>query len=404
MAADRQSLFRRWRMTIEIVQIVQEVSNVGGVETVALELAAAFSRARIVNTVLVSAVGETINPLTRVERVGAGLSRVSTRGILRYLGRAIVVPIFTLLATRAAYRHPTAVILSHGDSLTGDVLVVHAVNAQSLAEKRIAHDWSWMLNPMHLWVALRDRWMIGGLRYRIYVAVSPRVAVELQQIYKVPASCIRVIPNGIDLDRFTCDTAAGLRVRAEFNIPADAKLLLFAGHEFRRKGLAHAIGALERLGPDVWMLVVGSDNPAPYRKLAATSSNRLVFAGSRKDMPALYAAADAFVLPTAYETFSLVCMEAMACSTPVFATPVGGIEDYLVDGVNGYQIQMDADDIAGKIAKVFADPDLTRRLGDGAHATALNYGWDHVGAQYIELLEQVQAAKDALAAPVTARA
>ncbi|MET0220374.1 MAG: glycosyltransferase family 4 protein [Tardiphaga sp.] len=392
-------------MTIEIVQIVQEVSNVGGVETVASELAAAFSRARIVNTVLASAVGETISQGTRIERVGTWLSRVRTRGILRYIGRALVVPIFTLLATRAAYRHPKAVILSHGDSLTGDVLVVHAVNAQSLAEKRIAHDWSWMLNPMHLWVALRDRWMIGGLRYRIYVAVSPRVATELQEIYKVPPSRIRVIPNGIDLNRFTRDTAAGLRIRAEFNIPAEARLLLFAGHEFRRKGLAHAIGALERLGPDVWMLVVGSDNPAPYRKLAATSSDRLLFAGSRKDMPALYAAADAFVLPTAYETFSLVCMEAMACSTPVFATPVGGIEDYLVDGVNGYRIGMDGADIADKIAKVFADPDLARRLGDGAHATALNYGWDHVGSRYIELLEHVQAAKDAYASDaMTARA
>jgi UDP-glucose:(heptosyl)LPS alpha-1,3-glucosyltransferase len=299
-----------------------------------------------------------------------------------------------LLATRAASHHPKAVIVSHGDSLKGDVLVVHAVNAQSLAEKRNAGTWSWMFNPMHLWVSLRDRWMIGGLRYRMYVAVSPRVSTELQQIYKVPASRIRVIPNGIDLNRFTRDTAAGLKIRAEFNIPVDAKLLLFAGHEFRRKGLAHAIGALELLSPDVWMLVVGSDNPAPYRKLATHSADRLVFAGSRSDMPALYAAADAFVLPTAYETFSLVCMEAMACSTPVFATPVGGIEDYLLDGVNGYQIKMDAADIAGKIGAAFADPALMARLSSGAHATALNYGWDYVGSRYIELLEEVQASKD----------
>jgi UDP-glucose:(heptosyl)LPS alpha-1,3-glucosyltransferase len=142
------------------------------------------------------------------------------------------------------------------------------------------------------------------------------------------------------------------------------------------------------------MLVVGSDNPAPYRKMATTSANRLVFAGSRTDMPAIYSAADAFVLPTAYETFSLVCMEAMACSTPVFATPVGGIEDYLVDGVNGYQIAMNGEDIASKVAAVFADPDLLATLRDGAHTTALNYGWDYVGSRYIELLEQVQASKE----------
>jgi glycosyltransferase involved in cell wall biosynthesis len=370
-------------MTIEIVQIVQELSTVGGVETVASELARALGRAGIANTVIASAVEDSVMAATTVERVGAWLSRIPTRGFLRYAGRAIVVPIFTLLATRAALRHPNAVILSHGDSLTGDVLVVHAVNAQSLAEKRSVQTWawktwSWIFNPMHLWVSFRDRWMIGGLRYRMFVAVSPRVSTELQNCYSVPAARIRVIPNGIDLDRFRHIPGARLTIRQEFNIPADAKLLLFAGHEFRRKGLAYAIGALERLGPDVWMLVVGSDNSAPYRKLASKAANRLIFAGARTDMPALYAAADAFVLPTAYETFSLVCMEAMACSVPVFATPVGGIEDYLIDGLNGFQITMDSEDIASKIAHAFADSDSMIRMREGARATALNYGWDHV--------------------------
>jgi glycosyltransferase involved in cell wall biosynthesis len=385
-------------MTIEIVQIVQELSTVGGVETVASELARAFSRAGVPNTVLASAVDGSVMAGTSVERVGPWLSRIPTRGLLRYLGRLIVVPLFTVMATRVAFRHPNAVVLSHGDSLKGDVLVVHAVNAQSLAEKRNTQTWSWktwswMLNPMHLWVALRDRWMIGGLRYRIFVAVSPRVSIELQKCYSVPANRIRVIPNGIDLDRFKTAPGARETIRREFNIPADAKLLLFAGHEFRRKGLASAIGALERLGPDVWLLVVGSDNPASYKKLANRAADRLIFAGARSDMPALYSAADAFVLPTAYETFSLVCMEAMACSVPVFATPVGGIEDYLVDGINGYQIAADAEDIANKIAAVLADPDAMTRMREGARATALNYGWDHVGLRYIELLKEVQASK-----------
>lgn len=380
-------------MTIEIVQIVQEMSSGGGVETVASELARAFSRAGIGNTVLASAVDASVAAGTSIERVGPWLSRIPTRGWLRYLGRALVVPVFTLMATRAVFRHRNAVIISHGDSLIGDVLVVHAVNAQSLAEKRGTRQWSWLLNPMHLWVSLRDRWMIGGLRYRMFVAVSPRVSFELQALYSVPPSRIRVIPNGIDLDRFKLDFVAGRAIREEFEIPAHAKLLLFAGHEFRRKGLEHAIGALGQLGTDVWMLVVGSDNAAPYRKLAGPASDRLIFAGARSDMPALYAAADAFVLPTAYETFSLVCMEAMACSVPVFATPVGGIEDYLVDGVNGYQIAPDAKDIAGKIARAFSDPDLMNHLRHGARATALDYGWDHIGLKYIALLEEVHAAK-----------
>ncbi len=135
-------------MTIEIVQIVQELSSVGGAESVASELACAFSRAKIANTVLASAVGDKGNAryADRARRRLA-FAYQDARASCAILVALLSVPTFTLLATRAAYHHPKAVIISHGDSLTGDVLVVHAVNAQSLAEKRNAGFWSWMLNP-----------------------------------------------------------------------------------------------------------------------------------------------------------------------------------------------------------------------------------------------------------------
>jgi glycosyltransferase involved in cell wall biosynthesis len=381
-------------MDFEIVQVVQELSTAGGVETVAAELARVFTRSGLPNVVLASSVSKAFEQDVKVERVAPWLSRIATRGVFRHLGRMLVVPIFTLAATRAIRkRYPNAVVISHGDSLTGDVLVVHAVNAQSLVEKRNAGKWRWLFNPMHLWVSLRDRWMISGLRYHTFVAVSSRVATELQQIYSVPASRISVISNGIDLQRFSRSAGSRTAIRRLFNIPLDAKLLLFVGHEFERKGLAHVIGALDRLGDDTWLLVIGSDNPAPYRKLSSAAGKRVIFAGARSDLPQIYSAADAFVLPTAYETFSLVCMEAMACSLPVFATAAGGIEEYLKDGVNGFQIRMDAGDIASKLAAAFADPALMQRLQEGALATAKTYGWDRVGVHYIELLKQVDAAR-----------
>jgi len=381
-------------MDFEIVQVVQELSTAGGVETVAAELARVFTRSGLPNVVLASSVSKAFEQDVKVERVAPWLSRIATRGVFRHLGRMLVVPIFTLAATRAIRkRYPNAVVISHGDSLTGDVLVVHAVNAQSLVEKRNAGKWRWLFNPMHLWVSLRDRWMISGLRYHTFVAVSSRVATELQQIYSVPASRISVISNGIDLQRFSRSAESRTAIRRLFNIPLDAKLLLFVGHEFERKGLAHIIGALDRLGDDTWLLVVGSDNPAPYRKLSSGAGKRVIFAGARSDLPQIYSAADAFVLPTAYETFSLVCMEAMACSLPVFATAAGGIEEYLKDGINGFQIRMDAGDIVSKLTAAFADPALMQRLQEGALATAKTYGWDRVGVHYIELLKQVDAAR-----------
>jgi UDP-glucose:(heptosyl)LPS alpha-1,3-glucosyltransferase len=95
------------------------------------------------------------------------------------------------------------------------------------------------------------------------------------------------------------------------------------------------------------------------------------------------------VLPTYYETFSLVCMEALACGIPVLATRVGGIEDYLEDGVNGFGITRDASTIAQKARLVFADEAQISRLRAGARATAERFGWDNIASNYASIASQV---------------
>lgn len=380
-------------MPLEITQVVQEFSTDGGAETVAWELQRAWGKLGVPSVVFASVV-DTANLAAidgaPVRAVAPWLARLPTRGLLRHIGRLLVVPGFTLAATLAVWRRRRhTVILSHGDCLIGDVLVVHAVNRVNLLEKRRAGRYAWLLNPMHTWVAARDRWMIGGLRYKLIVAVSGRVKQELMQHYRVPAERIRIIPNGIAQDRFVPDPAGGRGIRAEFGIPAGARLLLFVGHEFSRKGLAHAAGALALLDQDTWLLVVGANDPEPYRRLAGAAQPRMVFAGPRRDMPAIYSAADAFVFPTAYESFSLVCMEAMGCGVPVFATAVGGIEDYLRDDVNGATIPQDAAGIAAVLGPILRDPAQLARLAEGARATAANYGWEAVAVRYRDLLAEV---------------
>ena len=227
-------------MPFRIVQVVQEFSTEGGVETVAWELQRAWDAAGVPATVLASTYPD-LPEGTRVRPVAGSLARIPTRGAWRYMGRMLVVPAFTLAATAALRTEGDAAVLSHGDTLAGDVLVVHAVNKASLLEKRRAGGLAglrWAANPMHLWVAARDRRMIGGLRFRYYVAVSRRVAAELRELYGVPAERIRVIPNGIDPGRFRPLPGARESVGAEFDIPSGAGLLLFAGHEFGRRGAA----------------------------------------------------------------------------------------------------------------------------------------------------------------------
>ncbi|MFO1147420.1 MAG: glycosyltransferase family 4 protein [Alsobacter sp.] len=376
-------------MTPEIIQVIQEFSRAGGAETVALELAVAFDAMGLSNAVIAGRVGEGLDKERRIQRIAPWMARIGIRGAMRHLGRLLVIPCFTIGATFAARRHKDKVVISHGDVLAGDILVVHAVNAANLAEKRRERDWRWLANPIHLWVALRDRFMIGGLRYRRYVALSPRVRHDLQAHYGVPSDRIATIPNGIDTTRYRRDPEAGAAIRKALDIPATARVLLFVGHEFPRKGLEFVMRAMPDLPQDVWLLVVGSDDPTPYERMAGPATERVVFLGSRSDLPALYSAANAFVLPTAYETFSLVCMEAMACGLPVVSTRVGGIEDYLVDGVNGCFVERDPAVVAARLREMLDDPALCARMAEAALRTAGDYDWSRIALRYKALIEEV---------------
>lgn len=385
-----------------IQQVVQEFSFSGGTETVAFELQRGWEAAGVPSEVLVATVGPEVPPeCTRHVRyvLPRGLAeRVPTRGRWRYLGRSVLIPAFTIVVSARLWwrrqrggRAGEGVILSHGDSLIADVIVLHAVNAASLAQKRRDGEWRWVLNPLHLWVKARDRLMLRGLRARRYVAVSRRVVGELAAFHDIPADRISVIPNGTDLDRFT-PRGPGAGLRAQFSIPPDAALLLFVGHEFDRKGLAHLIGALAHPGCETAHVVaVGAGDASAYGRVAdgAGVADRVHFTGPRRDLPAIYRDADAFVFPTSYETFSLVCIEAMACGVPVFATRVGGIEDYLVDGVNGFSIERDPAQIAAVLAPVLQDRIQATRLRAGARTTALRYGWPLVTERYRELLVKI---------------
>ncbi len=380
-----------------VVQVVSEFSNAGGVETVAWELQRHWAAQGVPSRVLAATApcgcaGVRLALPRRLARA------VPTRGRWRYLGRPLLIPAFTMAASAKLWRGTRpgawadgAVVLSHGDSLLADVVVIHAVNAASLRQKRRDGEWRWALNPMHLWVEGRDRLVLRGGRVRRFVAVSRRVVTELWEHHRVGPERIAVIPNGIDLERF-CPEGPTAGLRAAFGIGAETKLLLFVGHEFDRKGLGHAISALREPGCEAMHLVaVGAGDEAAYRRLARDHGvgERVHFAGPRQDMPAIYREADAFVFPSAYETFSLVCMEAMACGVPVFAARAGGIEDYLRDGTNGFTVERDGRSVAASLVSALADPALSARLREGARRTTTGFGWPAIAAQYQELLFDV---------------
>ena len=98
---------------------------------------------------------------------------------------------------------------------------------------------------------------------------------------------------------------------------------MFVGYSFRRKGLAQVISAMAEVADEhVELWIAGGDDPAPYRRLAGDLGvgERVRFLGHRSDVVGLMQAADAFVMPSSYDPFPLVLLEALACGTPVITS------------------------------------------------------------------------------------
>lgn len=379
-------------MDLDILQITREVGLAGGSECVAFELHRAWLALGIEAYVL------TGNATEPDGREGVFLSVSWLKNLefgwrTRHLATLLCVPLFTLAATWRVFRsRRPKIIVSHGDSLVGDVCVVHSVNRACLEQKRRTGYYGWLLNPSNLWVAWRDWWMWRGGRYRRLVAISERVRKELKEYYHVPEDRIVTIPNGINLSRFTPENRAFRQeIRDEFHIPEDVQIVLFVGSRFRIKGLKFAIEALSKMQTNAILLVVGNDAVGPYKHLAEELgiASRVIFAGARNDLPRIYPAADVFLLPTLYETFALVCLEAMASGLPVVAAPAGGIEDYLVDGVNGFQIPHNPEEIASKLDQLLSDQDLQERFRAAGLITASEYSWDKIAKQYLNLFDEL---------------
>jgi UDP-glucose:(heptosyl)LPS alpha-1,3-glucosyltransferase len=165
---------------------------------------------------------------------------------------------------------------------------------------------------------------------------------------------------------------------------------LFVGGDWQRKGLRFAIEAIA--GQKEWdLLVVGSGDRSRYEDLARSlgAAGRVRLLDPTHDIVPLYQAADAFVLPSAYETFSLATHEAAACGLPLLATQVSGVEDLLEHGVNGWFISQDGSDISLRLEALADDPSRRASMGAAARASSMRYSWDSVARAYSELYARI---------------
>jgi UDP-glucose:(heptosyl)LPS alpha-1,3-glucosyltransferase len=236
---------------------------------------------------------------------------------------------------------------------------------------------AWVVRRLSL---LAERWCYRPGRAANLVAVSGGVAGELRRHFPRMAESVSVIPNGVDAERFRPGEEDG-------GLPGAGTLrVLFVGGDWERKGLRAAIEALAGC-PGAELTVVGSGDVDSYRAAAEAAgvADRVEFAGPTADPAPAYRAADAFLLPTAYESFSLVTYEAAASGLPLLATRVNGIEDLLRDGVNGWFVDRSPEQIAARLRELRDDPARRREMGAAARRDSLAYSWGSVVARYREL-------------------
>jgi glycosyltransferase involved in cell wall biosynthesis len=113
--------------------------------------------------------------------------------------------------------------------------------------------------------------------------------------------------------------------------------------------------------------------------------------GVTEDVGLIYALADAFVLPTSYETFSLVTFEAAASGLPILATAVNGVSELVQEGENGFVIDPEPRGIAERLGRLAGDPELRERLGSNARRSALRFGRETMVAKHHELYQRLDA-------------
>ena len=218
----------------------------------------------------------------------------------------------------------------------------------------------------------------------LVLAVSRRVADDLVALHGVAADRLRLVPNGVDVDRYAPARGVDGRdaLRARCGAGPDVPLVLFAARNPRLKGLPALIAAAARQrsrGRRLRVVAIGHEPDASIlREVDRHRAHDLVsFAGSVPDPLPWYAAADVFALPTWYDACSLTVLEACACALPVVTTRWNGAAELLTDGQDGFGV--DGPEDIGALSAALeraAAPGARARIGAAARVLALRHTLD----------------------------
>jgi D-inositol-3-phosphate glycosyltransferase len=210
----------------------------------------------------------------------------------------------------------------------------------------------------------------------------------LLKYYDSPHDKIRMIPCGVNLDIF--NPRDKISARRQLGFRSDDRIILYVGRYTPIKGIDRLLTAFLNLThlthlTHLRLVLVGGDgeHSPMFKELQSKAKtldieNRLIFAGrvEQKILPEYYSAADVLAVPSYYESFGLVALEALACGTPVVTTPVGAMENIVQDGVTGYvSTDSDPQQFAKDIETILLKQQHNGLSSSKIRATVAEYTW-----------------------------
>jgi UDP-glucose:(heptosyl)LPS alpha-1,3-glucosyltransferase len=227
---------------------------------------------------------------------------------------------------------------------------------------------------------------------KLIISVSKGLKKELIKYYNIPKEKIRVIPNGVDLNKFKPNIKKRKKIREKLNIAQNAKVLIYTGGDFKRKGVKEIILALKKIRGNVKFIITGKGDIDYFKELAKKNNviDIVIFTGFVPKIEDYYCAADIFVFPSVYEAFSLSTLEASASGLPLIVTKINGTEELVREGENGFFIKRDSIDIAEKVNLLIKDEKLMKQMSKNSRKIVeREYSWERCAKRTAEVYEEL---------------
>ncbi len=245
------------------------------------------------------------------------------------------------------------------------------------------------------------------------IAATEAERDQLAELYDLSPQKVTIIPPGVDVYHFY--PIPKDEAKEAIGISPNERMALFVGRIEPLKGVDTLLEAMAIVKKRCvaftcphYLVIIGGD---PGEELAETSNEMarlqglcrdlgldemVLFLGKRGQdtLPYYYSAAEVVVMPSFYESFGMVALEAMACGTPVIASKVGGLAHLIKDGETGFFVPaQDAEVLAEKLRLIFVERVMRDRLGKQASAYAKGFQWENITQQIVQVYGEMTQAQ-----------